>query len=167
MVTLRTLYAVLGCTFIGLVAPGSTALAQDGELAGTWVLDVAESDFGNVRAPDSAMLVVRRADSTLEMTATQDYPRDEGMRSTDIELPTDGSRQSMETPRGTMLISAEWDGDVLVIWRRTQANVGDIEITERHSLDDAGNRLEVAQSIEIPGRPDVFEATLVYERVDG
>lgn len=167
MVISRRLFAVLGTIFVGLAAPGSHALAQDADhLAGTWVLSVPESNFGSVRAPESAVLEVRRASSTLEMTSTQEFADAEGPQSLEIEVATDGSVQAIETPRGTTLVSATWDGDVMVVWRHAQANVGEIEITDRYDLDDSGKRLEVAQSIEIPGRSDVFRATLVYERAD-
>jgi hypothetical protein len=157
------------CTiaFAALMADASVAHAQDREdLLGSWVLSVSESQFGNTRAPASASLEVTTADTQLVMTTLADFGGSPGQQETELDIPIDGERHSVEDPRGSSLVSAEWDGDQLVIWRRVAANVGEVEMTDRFLVKAGGHRLEVERSIEVPGRPTPFVSTMVYLRQD-
>jgi hypothetical protein len=153
------LIAILALPFAGLQVQ-----AQDVDVTGSWVLSLEDSDFGNTRAPEAADLAIRRADTRLTLTSSRDYGT--GPESVEIDIPIDGSRHSVATPRGSMLMSAEWDGDVLEIWRRAEANVGEVDITERCYVEEEGKRLRVASSIEVP-QTGAFESTMIFVRANG
>lgn len=150
------LLAILALPFAGLQVQ-----AQDVDFTGSWVLSLEDSDFGNTRAPEAADLEIRRADTRLTLTINRDYGT--GPESVEIDIPIDGSKHSVATSRGSMLMSAEWDGDVLEIWRRAQANVGEVDITERYYPEEEGKRLRVESSIEVP-QTGTFESTMIFVR---
>jgi len=150
------LLAILAVPFAGLQVQ-----AQEVDVTGSWVLSLEDSDFGNTRAPEAADLAIRRADTRLMLTSSRDYGT--GPESVEIDIPVDGSRNSVATPRGSMLMSAEWDGDVLEIWRRAQANIGEVDITERYYVEEEGKRLRVETSIEVP-QTGTFESTVIFVR---
>jgi hypothetical protein len=61
-------------------------------------------------------------------------------------------------------VSAQWEGEELVIWRLTNSSVGQVEVTDRTSVQQDGRRLRTSRSIEVPGQPMPFESTIVYMR---
>ncbi|MGD8496796.1 MAG: hypothetical protein PVF05_11440 [Gemmatimonadales bacterium] len=156
---------VLSALLLILTFPfaASTAKAQHADLVGSWMMSPADSDFGNTRAPEAVNLEIQRADTRLTMTSSRDFGA--GPESVEIDIPIDGSRHTVATPRGSMLMSAEWDGDVLEVWRRAEANVGEVDVTERYNVEGAGKRMRVETSIEVP-QAGTFESTIVFVRSD-
>jgi hypothetical protein len=144
----------------------TSSLAQETprpDLTGTWALSVDESDFGMSPAPDSALIVVERADERLVMTRTTFHRSSVGRRTTRFDMPADGEVHEADTDDGTTEAHAEWDGAVLVLWVLAQSNIGDIDVTERLGLDRGGGRLLVDREIIVPGMGE-FEQSFVFVR---
>lgn len=137
--------------------------AQDADrpdFVGTWILDVDASSFGPSPAPDSALIVVERADDQVMMTRLSYMGGENTVR---FDMPADGEVHQATTGDGPTDARAEWDGNAFTLWLVGQANVGDVDVTELWGIDSDSGRLNIDRAIEVPGYGE-FEQTLVYSR---
>lgn len=154
----KTVKAVVIAMLTVFALPVAVA-AQGQELTGSWTLSLEDSDFGNTRAPESVTLDIRQADDRLVYTSTRNMGG--GPQPLDVDIATDGTEHTVETPMGAMGINAEWDEGILVIRRQAQTNVGAVEITDRHHVEEDGSKLRVESSIELSDSR-TFEFTMVF-----
>jgi hypothetical protein len=160
---MRTFRVVLTACILCLLPGTAPAVAQDSDrpdLTGTWTLDVDVSSFGPSPAPDSALVVVERADDHLVMTRTS-YVR--GKNTVRFDMPADGEVHQATTDDGSTDASAQWDGSTFSLWLVAEANVGDVDVTELWGMDTESTRLTIDRTIDVPGY-GVFEQTLLYSR---
>lgn len=159
----RLTTVLIAAALMGLRAtalPAQEAALPD--LVGTWVLSVDDSDFGQSPAPDSALIVVERADEHIVMARSTFHPAI-GVRTTSFDMPADGKPHEADTDDGTTEASFEWDEEVLVAWVLAQSNVGDVDVTERFALDTGTGHLAVEREIVVPGMGE-FEQSFVFVR---
>ena len=133
------------------------------DLTGTWALSADDSEFGMSPAPDSAIIVVERADDRVVMSRTSYIPVAGGMNVTSIDMAADGATGEAITTDGSTDASVEWDGDVLEVWIVAQSSVGEVDVSERWSIDGDGTRLTIDRLIEVPDMGE-FEQTLVFTK---
>jgi hypothetical protein len=146
-----------------------TAGAQGAEAAnpfiGTWVMDVAASDFGTSPAPDSVVTAITRADDRLELsrmvwgTMGRAHP-------VTVDMPIDGTvhRMSPDLSDESDTGKAEWSGDTLMLTVFGESNVGQLEIVDAITVD--GDTMRVERTIILPGVP-FFTQSRVYRRRSG
>ena len=130
------------------------------DFTGIWILDIDSSSFGPSPAPDSALVVVERADDHLVMTRTS-YVR--GKNTVRFDMPADGEVHQATTDDGFTDARAEWDGSAFTLWLVAEANVGDVDVTELWGIDSESGRLTIDRTIDVPGY-GVFEQNLLYSR---
>lgn len=160
---MRVLRLVLTAFIFSLLSNTAPAVAQDADrpdFTGTWTLDVDASSFGPSPAPDSARIMVERADDHLVMTRIS-YVR--GVNTVRFDMPADGEIHQATTDDGSTDARAEWDGSTLTVWLVAQANVGDVDVSELWGMDSDGSRLTIDRTIDVPGY-GVFEQNLLYSR---
>ena len=76
-----------------------------------------------------------------------DFVREGGPLQYEYELLSDG-REIVSTQKGiTTVSSLRWEGDALVTTWRIQRSGGEMKITFRHELLDAGERLRVSEEL--------------------
>lgn len=160
-------YVILTAASIAAFAlSASTAVAQDGPgLVGTWALSVESSDFGRSPTPDSATMVIERADDRLVMRRDLYSEQQGGHRYYTFDMPTDGGFYPAMTANGEQEMQVSWDDGDLVVATEAQANVGPVAISDRFEVEDGGQQLVIARSIDVPGM-GVMEMTIVYDRLN-
>lgn len=154
--------ALIACTLC-VLADTAPVIAQDADrpdFVGTWILDVDASSFGPSPAPDSARIVVERADDHLLMTRIS-YTH--GENTVRFDMPADGAVHQAATDDGSTDARAEWDGSAFTLWLVARANVGDVDVTELWGIDSESSRLNIDRTIDVPGYGE-FEQTLSYSR---
>ena len=160
---MRAFRLVLTAFILCSLSSTAPAVAQDADrpdFTGTWILDLDASSFGPSPAPDSARIVVERADDHVVMTRIS-YVR--GENTVWFDMPADGEIHQATTDDGSTDARAEWDGSTLTVWLVAEANVGDVDVTELWGMDSEGSRLTIDRTIEVPGY-GVFEQNLLYSR---
>jgi hypothetical protein len=154
--------ALIACSLCLLVdiAPVSAQEAGRPDFVGTWALDIDASSFGPSPAPDSALIVVERADDHVVMTRISHIRGENSVR---LNMPADGEVHQATTDDGSTDARAEWNGSAFTVWLVAQANVGNVDVTEVWGVDSESDRLTIDRTIDVPGF-GVFEQTLLYSR---
>jgi hypothetical protein len=154
--------ALTACTLC-VLADTAPVIAQDADrpdFVGTWILDLDASSFGPSPAPDSARIVVERADEHVVMTRISYVNGENTVR---FDMPADGEVHQATTDDGSTDATAEWSGRSFTVWLVAQANVGDVDVTELWGIDSESGRLGIDRTIDVPGY-GVFEQTLLYSK---
>ena len=160
---MHALRLFLAAFVLCLLSNTAPAVAQDAhrpDFVGTWILDIDSSSFGPSPAPDSARIVVERADDHLVMTRISHMRGENTVR---FDMPADGEVHQAATDDGSTDARAEWDGSTFTVWLVAEANVGDVDVTELWGIDSESDRLTIDRTIDVPGY-GVFEQTLLYSR---
>ncbi|HNY39828.1 MAG TPA: hypothetical protein PKJ41_05520 [Bryobacteraceae bacterium] len=138
---------------LGLMAMAVTALAAGKpDFTGTWKLDPSKSDFGQMTPPDKMERVIDHKDPAIKIKTIQSTPK--GDRTTETEYTLDGKEQKQENPRGVVLYTPKWEGDVVMIDSKRNVTVAgqQVEITgfERWSLSGDGKTMTVESKMVLP-----------------
>ncbi|MGC1301424.1 MAG: hypothetical protein WA840_03525 [Caulobacteraceae bacterium] len=161
--TLLTAVAALG------LAGG--AWAQAGarpDLNGTWVLNVARSDYGDFPGPNAQTLNIRQDGAALHIGVAATVRR--STRSYDLDLPLDGQEVrfplSADIRVGTTILrsaSANWRGEALVVTETVQ------HMQEMTVLETVYTRSPDGRSLSLRTNPkgEDVQSTLVFERAGG
>ena len=157
-------YAIPAGALLALALTVTPAAAQTShDLTGTWVLSTEASDFGRSPAPDSATMVIERADDRLVMRRDLYSERAGGHRYYTFDMPTDGGFYPAITTDGEQEMQVSWDDGILVVVTEAQSNVGPIGVTDRFRVDDDG-QLVIDRSLDVPGMGPM-EMTIVYVKM--
>jgi hypothetical protein len=160
---MRALLLVLTALVLCHLSNTAPVVAQDADrpdFAGTWILDVDASSFGPSPAPDSARIVVERADDHVVMTRISYMHGENAVR---FDMPADGEVHQATTDDGATDATIEWDDGIFTVWLVGQANVGDVDVTEVWGIDAESSQLSIDRTIDVPGY-GVFEQKLLYSR---
>lgn len=142
------------------VAVGPLEAQSPPNLSGTWVLQVAESDFGPLPAPerrtdifihDEPRLVVRR------MTMAQGQEA-----SLELTYAVDGAPHQNDAGGAVAVSRLSWDGSVLVMISTVSSPQGEVILTDRYSLSPDGQTLTQARTLQVQGQE--FAQRMVLRR---
>lgn len=138
---------------LGVLMMMAAAMAADKpDFTGTWKLDAAKSDFGQMPAPEKMERVIDHKDPSIKIKTTQSTPN--GDRTTDTAYTLDGKEQKQESPRGVIMYTPKWEGSIVVIDSKRTMNVQGqtVEITgvERWSLSEDGKTMTVDSKMVAP-----------------
>jgi len=149
----RTLFALAAVLAI-VVTP---ALAQDKpNFSGTWVLDVAKSDFGPSPAPESMTLAIVHKDPSIKATSTQ-KSAEMGEVKNERSITTDGKDNVNKLNMGQM-------GEQNITSKTTWA--GKTLVTS-YSLDMQGTALAVKDTWDMSADGKTLTSTRVIGTPDG
>jgi hypothetical protein len=152
---------VLGLMFASVAA----FAAAKPDFSGSWKLDPAKSDFGQMKAPDKMERVIEHKDPEIKVKTTQSTPN--GDRSTETAYTIDGKEQKQDSPRGAVMYTPKWDGDAVVIESRRSVTVGgqqvDITGVERWSLTDGGKSMTIDTKMVLPQGEITMKAVFVKQ----
>jgi hypothetical protein len=148
----------------GMAAASTAASATTSErpnLSGTWVLDVAKSDFGEMPPPDSRTDTIEHKDPSIKITV--DQAGEMGEMNFTMDLITDGSTVSKWTVFGNEAHStAHWEGDTLVVKTDTKFQDDPVSFMGKYTLSPDGKTLNVQDHFSGPmGEGD---AKLVFNK---
>ncbi|HSP67898.1 MAG TPA: hypothetical protein VLN48_09235 [Bryobacteraceae bacterium] len=135
-----------------LAAPLSAAP----NLSGSWMLNLARSQYGQFPAPEVMMRQIRHTDPELSMSTYQKGAQ--GEVTTEIRYTTDGKPAVNGENKG----SAHWDNDMLVI--ETSRDYQGARLTQREvwTLSGDGKTLTIATHVKLPNGE--FDVKQVFEK---
>ena len=137
---------------VALAAP----LAAAPNFSGNWVLNAAQSEYGQFPAPQVMMRKIQHQDPALSMSTYQKGAQ--GDVTTDLKYSTDGRPAVNGENKG----SAHWESDTLVI--ETSRDYQGAKLTQREqwTLSSDGKTLTVATHVKLPNGE--FDVKQVFEK---
>ena len=141
---MQSLLAVAVLISTGL---GGIHSADVPNLSGTWVLQIAESDFGMVPPPDSRTDVIDHQEPRLAVKRTTSAQGTTTVA--DMTYAVDGKPHKNNAGTTELVSTLKWDGDVLVMVTTTQAPQGELVITDHYTLSPDGQTLTQARVLAI------------------
>jgi hypothetical protein len=148
-------------------APALNVLAQGTDFSSTWNLDRESSELPQGRRGDrggggvvpETLIITQTATSLSAEQQSEDQSRT-------VEYALDGTETTVETDNGTLTVSANWDGAVLVTSGiqnlETRRDNFSIKLTERRTLNSDGQTLTTKIILDTPRGDQTFR--LVYQK---
>jgi hypothetical protein len=148
-----------------LAAPSvSRAQAAHPSFAGSWALDPAQSDAGQM-APTRLNLKI--AQSANELVVDRDQTTQMGDSKVTLKYALDGSPSSNEIPIGgnTVKVSTvvTWEGENPVFTSALKFGDTDVKQVDKWTLADSGKKLLVSRSFNAGGQEMVSKLVLVKQ----
>ncbi len=138
--------------FLTIALAQTLCFAQKTDFSGTWTLNKAKSNFGNLPEnliPEDAKRIVANSDNELKITTVDKSSR--GERTAQLTYKLDGS-ESINSPRGSEVKSkAAWDGDAVVVKSKIDVGGNLLDMEERYSL--SADRQTMTTATKVPGTP--------------
>lgn len=139
---------VIRLSAVALMAMALGLAQAKPNFTGTWKLNMAISEFGQLPAPDSRTDKITHQDPDLKDSLTQTGPM--GEVNAELKYSTDG-KETTNTLRGNEIKNtAKWEGDELVIAGKGTFNGADITIDDRWSLSEDGKTLTIQRHFTSP-----------------
>jgi hypothetical protein len=131
------------------------------DFSGEWILDRQASTLSpGADAMRSGVVRIEHREPTFRYKAA--FVSEGGPLEYEYELLSDG-RESVSTQQGiTTASSLRWEGDALVASWRIHRPEGEMKISFRHELLDAGRRLRAAEQLRSSGRDQ--DNVWIFER---
>jgi hypothetical protein len=131
---------------------GAAAMIHAGgaqpNLSGTWKLDVAKSNFGQMPPPASQVDTIQQDSSSVKIAIDQKGGMMGDMAYTE-PLTTDGQSATWSGMGGTSVTgTAHWDGSALVIDAKTSFQGSDVKIRDTFTLSPDGGTLTDVSHVE-------------------
>ena len=156
----RTLFFALVCTCLvsvrtssGAPAPAAAAIApaKTVDLSGSWVLDVARSDFGPgaKSTPRWRRDVIRHRGAVLHVRP-QMVKVDGDTTHMEYTYRTDGKDAVNQVMNQPVHTTGRWKGSVLELVSNVRVMTATFLMTERWSLADAGRTLVIERESDSP-----------------
>ena len=136
----------------GTPAPGMAAMIHTGSatpnLSGTWKLDTAKSNFGQMPPPASQVDTIEDSEPSIKITVDQ-----KGGMMGDVNyseaLTTDGKSSTWAGMGGSQVSgAAHWEGNALIIDAKTSFQGSDVKIKDTYTLSGDGATLTDVTHVE-------------------
>ena len=131
-------------------------------LSGTWVLDVAASDFAKEAPPAKKVVTFQQLGSKLTMTVAEEGQR--GAVNADAQYLTDGTPVTNSVLGNLMTTVSKWEGAELVMTATGDFAGNEITLVDRYALSADGKTLTVRRHFEGKQRGGVQDQVLVYRK---
>lgn len=129
--------------------------------SGEWKMDIAQSDFGQVPAPEILTRTINHHDPSLEYKS---YQRGvQGEVSTEIKYTTDGKPCVNKVQGSEAKGTARWQGDKLIIESTREIQGMQIANRDVWTLSGDGKVLTINSHVSIPGQGE-FDVKLVLNK---
>lgn len=128
------------------------AVAQDKpNFTGKWVLDTANSDFGEFPAPEAQTNVIDHRDAVIKLTQTiRGDAIPGGQASSERRYTTDGKESSNKVGERELKSTSSWNGRTLITVTKLETPDGTVEIKDGWELADDGKQLVVTREHKGP-----------------
>jgi hypothetical protein len=137
-----TLGAIAGFTL------GMSQARAAANFSGDWKLNTAKSDFGPMPAPDKLTMKIDHKEPAILIKQEQSGAM--GDMNVDMKYTTDGKESTNTMGPMEVKSTAKWEGDVLVINSKLNANGADITIVGKWSLSADGKTLTNDSHVATP-----------------
>ena len=138
-------------TFVVLTLAGLSALAADKpSFAGTWEMNKAQSDFGQMSpqmVPDKlTQKITQKADVELRAESTTVGARG-FTASTDMKYKLDGSESTNKNQMGEVKSVAKWEGNHIAISSKREVQGMSISLSEKWEVSADGKVMTVNRTM--------------------
>jgi hypothetical protein len=153
-------------TALIIFATATTMRAQEHpNLAGTWKLNLATSDYGDLQGPDTRTDVIELHDGRISENVTAEG-RHRRQQYT-LDFATDGTQTTLPLgikmgPVTILSVSARWQGSSLVVTQNLRFQGATLVATNTYSLSADGHTLTIALAF---GGDSNAAATFAFDRV--
>lgn len=135
------------------------------DFSGTWKLNLAKSDYGDLQGPESRTDVIEQHDNRISESVTAEGRHRRQQYA--LSFATDGSETALppDTRMGVVTIltvSAHWRENILAVTQHLKFQGATLVATDAYLLSDDGNTLTMILSLNGGSRTD---ATFVFDRV--
>lgn len=144
---------------LGLAAGPLSAQATP-NFSGTWALDLARSNFGELPAPQSRVDVIDHQEPRLVIKRTTVNAGTEVL--TSLTYVVDGQPHQNSAGGAPVSSVLKWEGTTLVVTSTLTTPQGEVSITDRMSLSADGNTLTQARTLSLQGQ--AMAQTMVFTR---
>jgi hypothetical protein len=132
--------ALLAIVSLGLAA------ADTPDFSGTWKMNMAKSDLGQMPVPDKYEMTVAHKEP--EVKATTVTVGQMGERKSETVYKTDGTETTNRMGQNESKSVAKWEGKVLSVVTKGSFQGNSIEILTKWSLSDDGKTLTMDQTFK-------------------
>ena len=133
-------------------------------LSGTWVLDVAASDFAKEPPPAKKAVTIQQLGAKLTMTVAEEGQR--GAVNADAQYLTDGTPVTNPVLGNLMTTVAKWEGSELVMTTTGDFAGNEITLVDRYALSADGKTLTIRRHFEGKQRGGVQDQVLVHRKMN-
>lgn len=161
------LRGLLLATALIIFATATTVRAQEHpNLAGTWKLNLATSDYGDLQGADTRTDVIEQHDGRIIETVTAEG-RHRRQQYT-LDFSTDGTQTTLPPgikmgPVTILSVSARWQGASLVVTQNLRFQGATLVATNTYTLSADRHTLTIALAL---GGDSETAATFSFDRVD-
>lgn len=143
-----SLHTALTLLLAAAVAP--LEVPSPPNLTGTWILQVAESDFAPLPAPERRTDIITHDEPRLviqRMTVAQGQEA-----SLELTYSVDGEPHENDAGGAVAVSRLNWDGNTLVVITTVSGMQGEVVLTDRYSLSPDGQTLTQARTLQAQGQ---------------
>src|ERR1700754_1558546 len=156
---------ILFATALMFIVTASLRAEESPDFSGTWKLNVAKSDYGDLQGPESRTDVIEQHGGRISESVTAEG-RHRKQQYT-LSFATDGSETALppDTRMGTVTIltvSARWRENALAVTQHLKFQGAALIAIHTYLLSDDGKTLTMKLSLNGGSRTD---ATFVFDRV--
>ena len=156
----------IGVAAIGLAQGGTRAVPKP-NLNGTWKLNTAQSDFGDVPPPIQQNEVIMQAGDEFAITITLE--REQGKQHYTLRFQVGGAEMPLAkgsfaegAPFQILGVKGEWQGSVLVVTQRVSFQGEEGTLKASYSLSVDGKTLRKATHVSMSAGE--FDTKTVYDK---
>ncbi|MBY0504559.1 MAG: hypothetical protein K2X03_11650 [Bryobacteraceae bacterium] len=144
------------------VASVSTWAAEKPNFSGTWEMNKAKSDFGQMppmMVPDKlTQKIVQKGETEMRVESTTTGER--GTASTDMKYKLDGSESTNKNQMGEVKSVAKWDGSQIAITSKREVQGMTIGLSEKWEVSADGKTMSVQRTMTGTPMGDVVTKTV-------
>lgn len=144
---------------LGIVASPLSAQATP-NFSGTWALDLSQSNFGQLPAPQSRVEVIDHQEPKLVIKRTTVNAGTEVL--TSLTYVVDGQPHPNTAGGAPVSSVLKWEGTTLVVTSTLTTPQGEMSITDRMTLSADGTSLTQARTLSFQG--EAMVQTMVFTR---
>ncbi len=127
---------------VPMLVMGSSMEAQAvPNFSGTWSLDAAKSDFGQMPAPSKRVDIIDQKGDLIKIKRSTTAPQ--GESTTDLTYGTDGKEYTNTIQGNPAKSTGKWDGAVLVLTTVLATPNGEVTVTDHYELSPDGKMLTI------------------------
>ena len=131
-------------------------LLAEPNFTGSWMLNLAKSQYGQFPAPEVMLRSVTYTGGLLTLSTYQKGAQ--GEVTTELKYSTDGKPSINGENKGT----AKWQGDMLIIESSRKAQGADLSQRDQWTLSPDGKTLTVSTHVTLPNGE--FDVKQVFEK---
>jgi len=156
----RSTFAV--CLAASLLASVFVWAAEKPSFAGTWEMNKAKSDFGQMppqMVPDKlTQKIAQKGEAELRVESATTGAR--GAASTDMKYKLDGSESTNKNQMGEVKSVAKWEGDAIAIASKREVQGMSISLSEKWEMAADGKTMTVNRTMTGSPMGDVVTKTV-------